>query len=233
MELEIEEEVEILKGKATSVRFSDIEWFHPGIPVLVGGAGGIGSWLTFFLARQECKIYLHDYDEVDETNLGGQLYGASYIGQSKVEAMMSISDTFCNNDKVSNMGKFTEDSYANTIMFSAFDNMSSRKLMFEKWKAQDDREIFIDGRMLAESAQIFTVRKGDEDRYEEWLFNDDEVEDVACSMKATSHCGAMTAGFMVSAFNNYITNVKTKREFREVPFRTVFELPTVTQEVTV
>lgn len=225
------EEIEVLKGKPTSVRFSDIEWFNPGIPVLVGGAGGIGSWLTFFLARQECKIYLHDYDEVDETNLGGQLYGTNYIGQEKVEAMMSIADTFCANDEVSNMGKFTEESYANPIMFSAFDNMSSRKLMFEKWKAQEDREIFIDGRMLAESAQIFAVRKGDEAKYEKELFDDGEVEDVACSMKATSHCGAMTAGYMVSVFNNYITNVKAKMEFREVPFRILFELPTVTQDV--
>lgn len=227
----MEEQLEQLKGKATSVRFSDIEWFHPGIPVLIGGAGGIGSWLTFFLARQECNIYLHDFDEVDETNLGGQLYGTNYIGTEKVEAMMDISKIFCNNDGVSNMGKFTEDSYANPIMFSAFDNMKARKLMFEKWKSQNDREIFIDGRMLAESAQIFAVRKGDEDRYEEELFDDNEVEDVACSMKATSHCGAMTAGYMTSIFNNYITNVKAKMEFREVPFRTLFELPTITQDV--
>jgi molybdopterin/thiamine biosynthesis adenylyltransferase len=228
----VEEEIEVVKGKPTSVRFSDIEWFHPGIPVLIGGAGGIGSWLTFFLARQECKIYLHDFDEVDETNLGGQLYGTNYIGQDKVESMMSIADKFCANDTVSNMGKFTEDSYANTIMFSAFDNMKARKLMFEKWRAQPNREIFIDGRMLAESAQIFAVRKGREDEYEEWLFDDSEVEDIACSMKATSHCGAMTASFMTSIFNNYITNVKSKMEFREVPFKTVFELPTITQEVT-
>lgn len=227
----IEEEVEILKGKPSSVRFSDIEWFHPNIPVLIGGAGGIGSWLTFFLARQECKIYLHDYDEVDETNLGGQLYGTNYIGMEKVESMMSIADKFCNNEQVSNMGKFTDDSYASPIMFSAFDNMAARKLMFNKWKAQENREIFIDGRMLAESAQIFAVRKGDEARYKKELFDDDEVEDVACSMKATSHCGAITAGYMTSIFNNYITNVKTKMEFREVPFRTLFELPTITQDV--
>lgn len=225
------EEIEQLKGKATSVRFSDIEWFHPGIPVLIGGAGGIGSWLAFYLGRQECKIYIHDSDIVDATNLGGQLYGHEYIGISKEEATVDLIKKFSSTTEVHKMGWFTEDSYASPIMFSAFDNMKARKLMFNKWKEQSNREIFIDGRMLAESAQIFAVRKGDEDRYENELFDDNEVEDVACSMKATSHCGAMTAGYMTSIFNNYITNVKAKTEFREVPFRTLFELPTITQDV--
>ena len=69
--------------------------------------------------------------------------------------------------------------------------------------------------------------------FEEHLFEDSDVEEQACSMKATSHCGAMTAGTMVAVFNNYITNVIRKTNFREVPFRTDFELPTITQNVQV
>lgn len=228
----MEEEI-ITKGKPTSVRFSDTDWFHPGIPVLIGGAGGIGSWLTFFLARQECKIYLHDPDVVDETNLGGQLYGEGFIGLTKETAMSNIAKDFCNSTNINTMGWFGEDSFGATIMFSAFDNMKARKLMFEKWKQDPKREIFIDGRMLCESAQIFAVRPGREKEYEEHLFEDSDVEEQACSMKATSHCGAMTAGTMVAVFNNYITNVIRKTNFREVPFRTDFELPTITQNVQV
>jgi molybdopterin/thiamine biosynthesis adenylyltransferase len=223
----------LTKGKPTSVRFSDTDWFHPGIPVLVGGAGGIGSWLTFFLARQECKIYLHDPDIVDETNLGGQLYGDNYIGLSKESAMAEIAKSFCNSTSVECMGFFDEDSFASPIMFSAFDNMKARKAMYEKWKAQDNREIFIDGRMLCESAQVFAITKKNEKQYEEHLFEDSEIEEQACSMKATSHCGAMTASTMVSIFNNYVTNVKRGFSLREIPFMTEFELPTVTQNVTV
>jgi molybdopterin/thiamine biosynthesis adenylyltransferase len=221
------------KGKPSSVRFSDADWFHPGIPVIIGGAGGIGSWLTFFLARQETKIYLHDFDEVDETNLGGQLYGTNYIGTEKVEAMMSIADKFCNNDEVSNMGKFTEDSFASPIMFSSFDNMDARKLMFKKWKEQPNREIFIDGRMLCESGMIFAVRPGQEKRYEKELFEDSDIEDQACSMKATSHCGAFIASQMVAIFNNYVTNVKRKTYFREVPFQVDFGLDLLMYDVKV
>lgn len=212
------------KGKPTSVRFSDADWFHPGIPVVVGGAGGIGSWLTFFLARQECKIFLHDFDEVDETNLGGQLYGTNYIGTYKAEAMSDIAKTFCNNESVKNMGKFDDESFASPIMFSAFDSMTARKAMFEKWKAQSNREIFIDGRMLAESGMVFAVLKGREEKYEKELFDDSEVEEQACSLKATSHCGAFIASIMTATFNNYVTNVKRKSNFREVPFKTSFGL---------
>lgn len=221
------------KGSATSVRFSDTEWFHPGIPVLIGGVGGIGSWLAFFLGRQECKIYLHDHDIVDETNLGGQLYGFSAIGKTKEQAVKDLIKDFSGNEDVKLLGKFTETSFGSTIMFSAFDNMAARKLMFSKWKANPKREIFIDGRMLCESAQVFACVKGQESRYEAELFEDDEVEDQACSMKATSHCGAITAGTMVAIFNNYVTNVKRKRNFREVPFKTTFELPTISQTVEV
>ena len=220
-------------GKPTSVRFSDTEWFHPGIPVIVGGAGGIGSWLTFFLARQEAKIYLFDPDIIDETNLGGQLYSKGFIGTTKEQAMQELAETFCSNENVSCMGFYNEDSITSGIVFSGFDNMKARKTMFERWKANPKREIFIDGRMLCESAQVFAVTKGREAEYERELFEDSEVEEQACSMKATSHCGAMTAGFMTSIFNNYVTNVKRKQNFREVPFKTTFELPTITLDVKV
>ena len=85
--------------------------------------------------------------------------------------------------------------------------------------------------MLAESAQIISVTKDNEDKYEEELFEDSEVEDQPCSMKATSHCGAITAGYMVATFNNYMANSISEHAFREVPFKTTIELPTLTQDV--
>lgn len=219
------------KGSARSVRFSSTPWFHPGISVIIGGVGGIGSWLAFFLGRQECKIYVHDMDNVDETNLGGQLYGGNHIGMSKENAVATLIEGFSGNENVHKMGKFTKDSFASPIMFSSFDNMAARKLMFDKWCEQADRAIFIDGRMLCESAQILAVTKGREDRYREELFDDSEVEDLDCSNKATSHCGAMTASYMVATLNNFVANKKTKLDMREVPFKTTFELPTLTQNV--
>ena len=65
----------------------------------------------------------------------------------------------------------------------------------------------------------------------EELFEDSEVEEERCSMKATSHCGAIVAGYMVSVFNNYVANVLEKGNFREVPFKMYYDLPTLTNTI--
>ena len=185
--------------------------------------GGIGSWLSFLLGRMGCHLYLFDNDEIDETNMGGQLYQSGQIGMSKVEAALNNVYTFSGNSNIETFSKYTEESESCPIMFSCFDNMKARKLMFENWAAGDDRSIFIDGRMLAESFQIYAVLPGSEDRYRESLFDDSEVEEQPCSAKATSHTAAMISSMMVGIFTNYLSNIKTEMNIREVPFFTSFE----------
>ena len=64
---EIKEEKKIINQK--TVRFSDAIWYKPGISVIIGGVGSIGSHLSYYLGRQECDMYLYDMDSVDEVNL--------------------------------------------------------------------------------------------------------------------------------------------------------------------
>lgn len=85
--------------------------------------------------------------------------------------------------------------------------------------------------MLAESAQVFCCRKGDEDRYRETLFDDSEVEDQPCTAKATSHCGCIIAGIMVSCYNNYIANKNDSDGCRFIPFKFIYELQLLNFEV--
>ena len=214
-----------------SVRFSDAPWYHPKIDIMIGGAGGIGSWLCFFLGRQESNIYLYDDDTVDETNLGGQLYANSHIGLNKAQATSNIVKEFTGMD-VELMGKYNKDSMSNPVVFACFDNMEARKIMFENWCSVPNKQIFIDGRMLAENFQVIAVTPSNIERYlKEELFEDSEVEEERCSMKATSHCGAMIAGYMVSVFNNYVANFKQKQNYREVPFKMYYDLPTLTNTI--
>lgn len=200
------------------VRFSDADWYGDMPEVSIGGVGGIGSWLAVLLSRLGVYSYIHDMDTVDETNMGGQLYGTDMIGLTKEEAVEKMV-TMLSDGSVEKMGMFTEDSFVSEITFSAFDNMKARKLMFEAWKNNPDREIFIDGRMLMEQGMVFAVTPDRIEEYEKHLFNDDEVEDVACSAKATSHSGAIIAGLMVSLFTNYLVNKKAGVEIRELPFK--------------
>ncbi len=54
-------------------RFDESPWYKP-LTISVGGAGGIGSYLVFLLARLGHTIYIYDDDMIEKTNIGGEQY---------------------------------------------------------------------------------------------------------------------------------------------------------------
>lgn len=210
-------------------RFKDAKWYSPGQQITVGGAGGIGSWLCVLLGRIGCKIRLYEMDTIDETNMAGQLYPVAAVGSTKAHTIRRVVQDFTGQTKketIDVLGEMTSESEVTPITFSAFDNMAARKLMFSKWQALENREIFIDGRMLVESGQVFVVQADplQEGLYETFLFDDSEVEDQACSFKATSHSGSLIASLMTGVFTNKVSNDKRKLVIREVPFLTKYDI---------
>lgn len=212
--------------KDNHTRFKDADWYGITHDIIVGGAGGIGSWLAMFLSRIGHNIYIYDDDNIDQTNMGGQMYKQSQIGLNKAIAVKENCESFNGSDLVTCYGRYDENrGLASPIMITCFDNMVGRKLMFEKWAKQGNRELFLDGRMLAETGMIFAVVPGQEDAYREELFDDAEVEDAPCSFKATSHCGALVGVLLTNALNSYLGNKALGVEARILPFRHDFELP--------
>jgi len=210
----------------TKSRFSDASWFGNPTEIIIGGVGGIGSWVALFLARIGHELYMFDMDNVEEVNLAGQLYSSSDIGRNKAEACKRLLSTLSPGCKIhTTTSAYVESSIATPIMFSCFDNMDARRLLFNNWKAQEDRELFVDGRMLAETGMLYTVQKGQEKEYEATLFADSEVQDAPCSFKATSHCGAFIGSLMTGTMNNYLGNKSDGADIRIIPFEVQFELP--------
>ena len=207
-----------------NLRFQGLDWYsQDDAPVVVvGGAGGIGSWLSFFLARANFNVTLSDFDIVEEHNIGGQLFKRNQIGKYKAEAVGRNVSEFSTNTINAQTVKITEETATHEFMFSAFDNMDARRAMFKVWKRSwnsMNRPIFIDGRLNAEQFQIFCVTPENADEYERiHLFNDSEVEDAPCSAQQTTHTAAMIAGHMVGFFTNHITNINLRDEVREIPF---------------
>lgn len=208
----------------TKSRFRDATWFEKmtnyNIPIIVGGAGGIGSWLVLFLSRiltSKTPIILYDNDMVETVNLAGQLYRTTDVGKPKPEAVKNIVKDLSNFNSVIPEGLYTFDSLTSPIMFSAFDNMKSRREMFEKWRkdANGSKDaIFIDGRLLAEQIQIFFVTPDTADVYEKkYLFPDSDVKDVSCSYKQTSHFAAIIAAKMVQGLTNWFAGENTELPF--------------------
>lgn len=214
-------------------RFKDAPWFPKNNEIcLVGGAGGIGSWLTFFLTKIGFKVNVYDFDRVEDHNLGGQLFQQEDIGSLKVVAISRIIQNFCG-DRVSTFSeRITSTTPHHYYSFSAFDNMEARRTLFMNWKQSwgscpdGVTAIFIDGRLEIEQLQIFCVTPENADRYErEHLFHDSAVEEAPCTMKQTSHTAAMIGSLMSAFFTNHITNVYLGETFREVPFYYEFVVP--------
>lgn len=212
-------------------RFKDAPWFPQREErVMIGGAGGIGSWLTFFMSKAGFISYLYDFDMVEVHNLGGQLFRQKDIDTYKVDAVGKIVNEFCGQQINTSIGRIDADSPTHYFMFSAFDNMQARKDLFEVWKRSIPNcpvtPVFIDGRLTMEQMQIFCVTPDRIEEYErEHLFDDSEVEDVACTMKQTSHSAAMIASHMTGFFTNHITNIYERDNIREVPFYYEYFIP--------
>ena len=100
--------------------------------------------------------------------------------------------------------------------------------------SEDKREkctVFIDGRLNAEEAEIYVVTPDKIDEYRKTLFDDSEASPLNCSYKSTTHCSAIIAGLMVSAYNNVVTNHKLNLDYRIVPFSIKYQLPFLNFEI--
>jgi len=213
-----------MRTESQSNRFKDASWFpQEEEMVIVGGSGGIGSWLSLFLTRAGFMPTVYDFDIVEEHNLGGQLFRNTDINRSKVGALSMIINEFTG-DQINVINHaFKIDSPTHHFMFSAFDNMDARKTMFDVWKRSIENcsvtPLFIDGRLEAEQLQIFCVTPETIDEYEQnHLFDDSEVEDTPCTMRQTTHTAAMIATHMTSLFTNHIANIYQREKIRVVPF---------------
>jgi len=228
-------------------RFKDVAWYNQAKAArpIIGGAGGIGSWLTLLLARTGMQPIVFDYDRFEPHNMSGQFVAQSQIGMSKVEALADNAALYAGSDIVTFDQKYERGSMAGNYMLSGFDNMEARKHMFESWcnynryaldatRRRSSRwfassePIFIDGRLTLEQIQIFCVTR-DDNRVAEYrdkhLFDDKEVKDEECTLKQTSHTAAIIAGMMTSFLTNHMVNIKENSLAREVPFFTEYFLP--------
>jgi hypothetical protein len=220
----------------THQRFKDANFYNPDLSIIILGAGGIGSWLSTCLCRQGYEMYIYDFDHVELLNIGSQNYNLSHVGQNKAELAVNLAKQ-CGNDRGVSMGKFTEESPVDNIMFACFDNMKYRKIAFDKWfeyqtsKTKEYRDshlnevnVYIDIRMSAESWQVYMIKsKTDAEEYKKTLFDDADIPDLPCSYKATCQTGMGVAAYASSLFLNYVANKKLGVDIRQTYFKTLYD----------
>ena len=200
-----------------TARFGDAPWFGKKENIVIGGAGGIGSWVALALTRVGHEIIIFDDDTFEDVNMAGQLCSVASIGKSKVSSLNELIELLTGN-KLKAAFNSRYNGMTSPIMIAAFDNMVARKLMFEEWSKKEDRKLFIDGRMTAEHFEVYAVLPGNEKAYEETLFSDEEANTLKCSFKATTHNAMGIAYIITGIINNLLS--EDPSGLREVPFKT-------------
>lgn len=215
----------------TTSRFSGAAWFDAikNQKITIVGAGGIGSWVALMLSRFNPKsIIIYDDDTVDISNLAGQFYTVSQIGIFKVDAVSTNMKNYSGFYKTVTMReRFKADSSCSDIVISCLDNMYSRKVVFDRWVkhvnecANPKNCLFIDGRLAAETLQVYAVC-GDEEtsirRYKDSLFSDSEAVNELCSYKQTSFMANMIGSIIANDVLNFVASKLPDGILREIPF---------------
>ena len=175
--------------------------------IVVGGCGGTGSHITFLLQCLGHNVYIYDDDKFEIVNIGTQFTSVDQINKPKVEAIQEVIMSMLETCKIIGFNeKYTSESKVTNIMFSCFDNMKAREIMYNNWKQNPNRKLLIDIRMDAYTYQIFFVIPENERRYENNLFPDEEAKDPICGLKQSRHVGFIACGNAIAGLLNYLNN---------------------------
>ena len=225
-------------------RIKEAPWrLQEPVDVILGGAGGISSWVALFLSRVnvDSLIHLHiyDFDKVEIHNVGGQLFSPTQVNKPKVSAVQTNVEYLCGS--TSNLytynEPYTEKTLASSIVIGGFDNMEARKILFLNWEKEVTAlkttehppkysPLLIDGRLTAEQIQIFCVTPENSKRYQkDFLFSDKSVADTPCTFKQTSHVAAMMGSLITNFFLSHINNCNEGIVSRDIPFFYEYFMP--------
>lgn len=190
------------------------------MPILIIGAGSIGSWTALALSKLGCSnITIMDGDVVEEHNAGSQVYKASDEGMEKVQALSDklrlltdLQPQIIANHWDSENPEHKEMMYKYVIIIAAVDNITTRTQLFKNLR---DSVFFIDGRMAGNELEIYTVRGGvkeDEEAYEKTLFAEEETTLVACSERSVVYNVFLMGGLIADIVKKYANGEELPQE---------------------
>ncbi len=171
-------------------------------PVIIVGAGGIGSWTALGLAK--CgypRITVWDDDVVESANVPNQVYRPDQVGRPKVEALREVIETFSGTEIIIRQKRFGAEDSLRGITIVGVDSMASRRLVWSQAKRNPSVPLYVDARMARESGRIYTInplQPTEADFYETTLYSDKEATPVPCGEQSIVH-NVWVIAAMVSA----------------------------------
>ncbi len=171
------------------------------LPVTIIGAGGIGGTTAQTLCKMGIKqLTIYDDDKVELHNLPNQPYRISDIGKLKVEALAEICFEYSGVKIRAIPDRFEKQQITHGIVISAVDSMSQRKIIWNAVKRKVMIDLYIEGRMGAQMARIYSFAAHDPVvglRYEtKMLYSDDQALKLPCTAQAIIYNTQMIASLI-------------------------------------
>jgi molybdopterin/thiamine biosynthesis adenylyltransferase len=197
-------------------------------PILMIGAGGIGSWTSTSLTRMGCKnLTVVDHDLIEEQNVASQAYLWSQVGSSKALELSSMLWQITEENEAT-FGAFPmtfqeffkkQPDIEPEVIICALDSMDERIKLWDVVKEKSHTSLFIDARMGGELLKVYafdpleSLLRG---KYEKTLYPSSKADPMPCTARSiiytTFFCGGVIA--------NYIKRYAKKQHIR---FETIMD----------
>jgi len=184
-------------------------------PIVVIGAGAIGSATVITLAKMGCSdITVWDDDLLEEHNIPNQLCKPAMLGHPKVEALRELTLELTE-VAIKTENRRYRGQKLRGLVIAAVDSMDARQAIWKRVKLDVDVSLLIDARMGAEFARLYAVRPCDPeeiDSYEANLYSSSEAERLPCSARSVIYCPTVVAGFVALLVKQHSTGKSLPRE---------------------
>lgn len=155
------------------------------------GAGTTGSNLVLLLARLGLQdITVYDFDDVEDHNLGHQMYRVKDIGKPKLEALKDLVKEATDVDIKIVHGETDGKNIDTDILVLALDTMSGRKEIVENAR----HSFVVDSRIGGEVLMVYATM--DKARHKATLYSDEEAAPETCGSRSIGYTAFMVAALM-------------------------------------
>jgi hypothetical protein len=197
-------------AKGGSVNFAhQSELFDPELvkPVTYIGAGSVGGWAIFFLAKLGVTdITVYDGDSVASHNVPMSVYGPGDVGMLKVHALAEHVKRMTGIDLKVIPRHYTGERLEKGAVMMSVDDMAARRLVWDQVKGKVYHPLFTDTRLAETFLDILTVQpwKGDDrEDYEKTLFPGETAVRQTCGRHGVVHTTTRAAGIAVTNLANF------------------------------
>lgn len=181
-------------------------------PITIIGAGGIGSWTTFALAKMGAQaMTVIDFDRVETHNTPSQIYAPDDVGKSKVSALQVIIRTFTGTTIIPFDGKVQEYAAAGLafgqVVICAVDSLEERKRIWQFIKPLlGSIDLYVDARMGGDTLRLLAVSPFSADsvaKYDKKMESTKPAHEEPCTARAVAYNTFIIGGMVASIVKKY------------------------------